>query len=77
MLKGVRTDLLSESWGTVQSLDDLGADLEKHLTSGGRMGSPQAAHFGASTLEEKKREHGTHLLSEYECQQGPAWTLHG
>lgn len=26
------------------------------------MGSPQAAHFGASTLREKQREHGAHCV---------------
>lgn len=39
-----------------------GTGLKKHLTSGGRMGSPQAAHLGANTLGEKQRSRQVHIV---------------
>lgn len=36
--------------------------MKGHLTSGGRMGSPQAAHLGANTLGGEQRSSETHAV---------------
>lgn len=43
-------------------MEDPGTGLQKRLTSGGRMGSPQAAHLGANTLGEKQRSRQVHIV---------------
>lgn len=79
-MNGQDTDLINDprekfvSWKTWSR-------SEEALTSGGRMGSPQAAHLGASTLEEKQRSGKMHMWCFRKARpsfwETCAWGLHG
>lgn len=61
-VRGQDTDLINYPREKFVLRKTPGTGPKKRLTSGGRMGSPQAAHLGANTLGEKQRSRQVHTV---------------